>query len=117
MARWTRSQRETFEALRRAYFADLPARIADVRAAAAAALQAGAPPSALEELRDLAHRRVGPSAIFGLPRLSAAARDLEDRAGASIEGAEGSAGFEELTAAVESAWREIAAARSNEPPR
>src|SRR5262245_54215523 len=115
MAKWTRSQRETFEALRRAYLAHVPARLTDGRDAAAAAVRAGAPPRALEELRDLAHRLVGSSAIFGLPKLSAAARELEDRAAGPIEGAAGAAGLEELAAAVESVWRETDAARRDEP--
>jgi HPt (histidine-containing phosphotransfer) domain-containing protein len=114
MARWTESQRETFEALRRAYLADVPERIAAIRQAAAA-LRGGAPQRALDELRHLVHRLVGSSAIFGLPRLAAAGRELEDRVIASIEGAEGVGGLDELAAALETTWKEIAAARSGEP--
>ncbi|MCI0548058.1 MAG: hypothetical protein L0027_12345 [Candidatus Rokubacteria bacterium] len=68
MARWAESQRETFEALRRAYLADVPARIAAIRQAAAA-LRGGAPQRALDE----------------------------------------------LAAALETTWKEIAAARSGQP--
>ena len=115
MARWSESQRETFAALRRAYLAEVPARIAAIREAATGVLRSGGSPRALEELRDLAHRLVGSSAIFGLPRLSAAARDLEDRVIASIEGAAGVGALAELAATLETTWREIAAAGPGVP--
>src|SRR5262245_41130652 len=108
MARWKEPEREAFAALRRAYLAEIPARIAAIRAAASTASQRGAPARAFQEVRDLTHRLVGSSAIFGLPRLSAAARELEDRAIASIDDPAGAGGLDELASTLESSWKEIA---------
>jgi HPt (histidine-containing phosphotransfer) domain-containing protein len=117
MARWTERERAEFEALRETYLAEIPARILAIREATAAASRGATSPPALQEVRDLAHRLVGSSAIFGLKRLSAAARDLEDCAIASIEDAAELRGLDELVAALEAAWNEGAEARSDDGDR
>lgn len=117
MARLTESQRESFEALRRTYLAELPARIGAIREAASAAQRGGASPEELEELRQHAHRLVGSSALFGLPRLSAAARALEDGVSRSIEGDAGAIELDRLAAGVEAAWKQIATSRPGRPRR
>jgi len=118
MARLTDSQRETFEALRRAYLAEVPARIAAIREAAAEAEagQRGTSRAGLEELRHLVHQLVGSSAIFGLHALCAAARALEDLVKRLLEGAaSGAADLDLLTATLEATWKESATPGSREP--
>src|SRR5262249_59787000 len=87
MAKLTASQREGFAALRRVYLAQVPGRIAEIRREAAALRPGSAAREALLELRQLAHRLVGSSALFGLPLLSAAARDLEQELDRVLAGA------------------------------
>ncbi len=115
MARLTESQRETFEALRRAYLADVPARIVAIREAGAEVGRSGTSRAALEDLRQLVHQLVGSSAIFGLSRLSAAARALEDRLRGVLDGAPAAGEVDELAANLENVWKATAKPRSCEP--
>jgi len=115
MAKLSDAQRETFEALRRAYLAEVPARIAAIREAAAEAGRPECSRAALEELRHLVHQLVGSSAIFGLPPLSAAALALGDLVKGLLEGAAPGAGeLDRLTEALERTWNETAAPRCRE---
>jgi len=105
MPRLTGNQRETFEALRQAYLAEVPARIAAIREAAVRLGGQGTTRGALEELRHLVHRLVGSSAIFGLHDLSASARALEDLTMQLLEGSDRSASeLDSLAAALEATW-------------
>src|SRR5262245_6402983 len=101
MARLTASQREAFEALRRSYLAEVPARIAAIRQAAADVGGRAATRAALEDLRNRVHQLVGSSAIFGLAALSAAARAFEDRVTELLDGAAASAALEPLVEPLE----------------
>jgi HPt (histidine-containing phosphotransfer) domain-containing protein len=109
MSRLTESQRATFQALRRSYLAQVPARIAAIRRAAGEAERPGAGREVLEDLRHLVHQLVGSSAIFGLPRLSSAARALEDHASRLKDGAAARGGLESLVGELEVVGREVAA--------
>jgi HPt (histidine-containing phosphotransfer) domain-containing protein len=111
MGRLVESQRESFEALRREYLAGVPARIAAIRRAAAEAGRPGAPRAALDDLLHEAHRLTGSSAIFGLPRVSAAARALEDLAIRLLGGSARAAEIDARVAALEATWNECAAPR------
>jgi len=105
MPRLTGNQRETFEALRQAYLAEVPARIAAIREVALRLGRRGATRGDLEELRTLVHRLVGSSAIFGLQELSASARALEDLTTQLLEGSDRSASeLDSLAAALEATW-------------
>src|SRR5215468_1993215 len=104
MAKLTASQREGFAALRRVYLAQVPGRIAEIRREAAALRRGSAAREALLELRQLAHRLVGSSALFGLPHLSKAARDLEQELDRVLAGAASPGGLDALTAGLEAAW-------------
>jgi HPt (histidine-containing phosphotransfer) domain-containing protein len=121
MARLTESQIEAFETLRRAYLAEVPARIAAVREAATAAGRPGAPPGALEDLRHLVHQLVGSSAVFGERALCEAARALEDLVAALlVDGARAGGELGRLTRALERAWKQGATSGSREskaPPK
>jgi len=109
MAKLSDAQRETFEALRRAYLAEVPARIAAIREAATEAGRPETSRAALEKLRHLVHQLVGSSAIFGLPLLSAAALALGDLVKGLLEGAAPGAGeLDRLTGALERTWNESA---------
>jgi HPt (histidine-containing phosphotransfer) domain-containing protein len=108
MARLTESQRAGFEALRRRYLAGVPRRIATVKRAAGEVQRRWPSHDGLEALRQLAHRLVGASEIFGVPRVSDAARALEDLTGRLLEGGSGVQELEELAASLEAAWSETA---------
>jgi HPt (histidine-containing phosphotransfer) domain-containing protein len=114
MARLTASQREGFEALRREFLAHVPARIAAIQRAAAELQRGPVSRDRVEDLQDLAHRLAGASAIFGLPRLSAAARGLEELATRIRAGGAEAEELDAHTAALEARWNESAAPR---PPR
>lgn len=108
MTSLTESQRETLEALRRSYLAQVPDRIAAIRRAASEAGRPGAPREVLENLRGLAHQLVGSSAIFGLARLSSAARALEDLASRLVDGAAGGGRLDALVGELETVGSEVA---------
>ena len=112
MAKLTASQREGFEALRREFVAHVPIRIAAIQRAAAE-VQRGSVSAAdrIEDLQDLAHRLAGASAIFGLPRLAAAARALEELATRIRAGGAEPGELDALTAALEASWTESGAPR------
>src|SRR5215510_10600732 len=103
MASLTKRQREGFEALRRVYLAQVPGRIAEIRREAAALRRESASQEALLALRQLAHRLVGSSALFGLPRLSAAARAVEEELDRILAGAAAPQGLDALTTALAAA--------------
>jgi HPt (histidine-containing phosphotransfer) domain-containing protein len=109
MGRLGESRRESFESLRREYLAGVPARIAAIRRAAAEAGRPGAPRAALDDLLHQAHRLVGSAAIFGLRRVSAAARALEELAIRLLGGAPNAGEIDLLVAALEARWHESAA--------
>src|SRR5262249_1890707 len=68
-----------FVALRRTYMAELPNKLGLIGDAVAAVF-AGRDPTALDAVCDLAHRLVGPSALYRLPPTHRAARALGARA-------------------------------------
>ena len=114
MAKLTDAQRETFEALRRTYLAEVPSRIAAIRDAVTEAGRPETSRAALEKLRHLVHQLVGSSAIFGLPLVSAAAQALGDLVKGLLEGAAPGAGeLDRLTGALERTWTESAAPRES----
>ena len=106
--RLSESQREALEALRSAYLAEVPARIGAIRRALGEAGRRGDPGAALEDLLHRAHQLVGSSAIFGLARVSAAARAIEDLASRPSPDAPRVEELEPLVAELEAAWRESA---------
>jgi len=115
MARLTESQRERFETFRRAFLAEVPARIAAIRKAATEAGRRGTSRAALEDLHHLVHQLVGASAIFGLHALCGTARALEDLVTGLLEGAAPGAGeLDRLTGALERTWNETATPRCRE---
>lgn len=105
MTRLSPGQREAFEALRRDYLDGVPARIGAIRQALGEVGRHGA---ALEELLHRVHQLVGSSAIFGLGRVSAAARAVEEHASELPPGASRVEELGRLVAALEAAWRESA---------
>ena len=105
MARMTETQRRDFEALRRAFVAEVPEKIRAIRSAAEDANRRGYSRDAVEALLNLTHRLVGSAAIFGLDVVSEASRALERRVTSLCGPVEGQA--RELSALVqglEKAW-------------
>ena len=93
---------ERLEELRelRALFARrLPERTAEIEAAWEEARRPGAPPAALDRFHRLVHSLAGTGAVFGYPRLTAAARRLEKRLRPLLLG-QGPLSAEAQTAAV-----------------
>jgi len=80
MPELTRAQRVELAALRADYESGLDAAVAKVIAAAVALGAQGCDHARLRVLRELAHRLVGSSAIWGFSRVSEAAARLEDLA-------------------------------------
>ena len=117
MARLTASQREGFEALRSEFLTHVPVRIAAIQRAAAEVQHEPASRDRVEDLLDLAHRLVGAAAIFGQPRLSAAARALEELATRMRSGAAHAGELAALTAALEATWSESAPPGPRRPTR
>jgi HPt (histidine-containing phosphotransfer) domain-containing protein len=78
MPELTRAQRVQLAALRADYEAGLAAAVARVIASAVALGAHGCDRAGLRVLRELAHRLVGSSALWGFSRVSAAAARLED---------------------------------------
>ena len=102
--------RRDFDALRRRFLAEVPEKIRAIREAVECTERGSHPREEMEALCQLAHRLVGSAAIFGLERLSASARTLEDRLAALLKAAQGpgSAGAEPelmgLVEELERAW-------------
>jgi HPt (histidine-containing phosphotransfer) domain-containing protein len=100
------SYRRAFDNLRQAFLEEVPDKIGAIRRAAEKV--GGGSGDATETLQHLVHRLVGSAEIFGLSRLSGAARVLEERVNALLE----SEGFDpalrrqlvDLVSEMERAW-------------
>jgi HPt (histidine-containing phosphotransfer) domain-containing protein len=102
------SYRRAFDNLRQAFLEEVPEKVGAIRRAAE---EAGRGSAAIETLQQLVHRLVGSAEIFGLARLSDAARVLEERVNALLESSGGSDAalrrqLVDLVSGLERAWSE-----------
>jgi HPt (histidine-containing phosphotransfer) domain-containing protein len=111
MASPTERERGGFEALRRRFLAGVPDRVATLKQATREARRRWPSRDGIERLQQHAHRLVGASEIFGVPRVSEAARALEDLARQLLEGGPGIQRLGELLASLEAASSETTPSR------
>jgi HPt (histidine-containing phosphotransfer) domain-containing protein len=101
------SYRRAFENLRQTFLEEVPEKISAIRRAAEDVERGSG--GAIETLQHLVHRLVGSAEIFGLARLSDAARVLEERVNGGLESGGGSdpalrRQLIDLVAELEKAW-------------